>query len=731
MKYKKFKDWNIFAKITFGGIVSVVPFLILVFFYIVPSLKNTYYRNKEENVKQTVELAYNLIAEFYDKSAAGEMSKAEAQQSVLNLIKSLRYNKTEYFWINDLEPRMILHPIKPELNGKSLKENKDPNGKYLFIEMVNTATKKGEGFVAYQWPKPGHSDPVDKISFIKLFKEWGWVVGSGIYIDDVNQEIASIRNNILIILFMITLATIGFSYLFGLKISKPIKELENAANSIVNGNYKVQVSVQSEDEIGKLAQSFNLMTEKILMQVQNLDNLPSAVLSIDRGFNIQYVNKKTSAIIGKDQDELIGMKCYDQFNTKDCKTENCALHKAMKNDEVIVRETISRPQNEELPIIYSGSPIKNRNGEIIGGLETITEIKEIKDLQNYLTRSTNKLMLSMQEFEKGDLTVTVEAEKNNDDVGKLIKGFNQAISKIHKMIEQVSEAVQATVSASSQISSSTEEMAAGTQQQSMQVTEVASAVEQMTRTIMENSKNAFFAAEAAKLAGNKAKNGGKSVRETIEGMERISRVVEKSSTSIKALGNSSKEIGEIVQVIDDIADQTNLLALNAAIEAARAGEQGKGFAVVADEVRKLAEKTTGATKKIAQMIKQIQKDTISAVESMLEGTSEVSKGKELADNSGKILEEIITDAEKVNDIINQVAAANEQQSAVAEEISKNIEGMSNVTHESASGIEEIAKSAESLNRLTDSLGSLIKRFRLKSEKNNYLIDADKSMIEAG
>ena len=120
-------------------------------------------------------------------------------------------------------------------------------------------------------------------------------------------------------------------------------------------------------------------------------------------------------------------------------------------------------------------------------------------------------------------------------------------------------------------------------------------------------------------------------------MERISNVVEASSNSILALGNSSKEIGEIVQVIDDIADQTNLLALNAAIEAARAGEQGKGFAVVADEVRKLAEKTTSATKKIAEMIKQIQKDTNTAVESMQAGTVEVTKGKELAYNSGKIL----------------------------------------------------------------------------------------------
>ncbi len=729
MKIKKIRDWKIFTKITTNSIISVIPFLIMIYFYIVPSLKDTYYKNKEDNVKQTVEVAYNILNEFQHKCVNGEMSKSEAQQAALNLIKSLRYNTNDYFWINDLEPRMILHPIKPELNGKSLKENKDPNGKYLFNEMVKVVKKNGEGFVSYQWPKPGFSSPVDKISFVKLFKDWGWIIGSGIYVNDVETEIASIRNNILIILLLITLLTIGFGYFFGKRISKPLKELEDAANSIINGNENIRVQVHGEDEIGKLAKSFNLMTEKILMQVQHLDNLTGPVMIIDPEFTIQYMNKKGAEVVGKDQKQLVGLKCYDQFKTSHCKTDNCVLYRAMKNDATFIDETISHPKDAELPILYSGSPIKNREGKIIGALELVTPIKEIKDLQNYLSRSTNKMMHAMEQFAEGDLTIEAIAEKNDDDVGKLIQGFNKAVTKIRQMIVQVSQAAQATAGASAGISSSTEEMAAGTQEQSMQVTEVASAVEEMTRTILENTKNATFAAEAAKIAGSKAKEGGKSVKDTIEGMERISNVVEISSKSILALGNSSNEIGEIVQVIDDIADQTNLLALNAAIEAARAGEQGKGFAVVADEVRKLAEKTTGATKKIAEMIKQIQKDTESAVESMGEGTVEVTKGKDLAYRSGKILEDIITEAEKVNDVINQVAAANEQQSAVAEQISRNIEGMSNVSHESAAGIEEIAKSAESLNQLTDGLGALIQRFKLEGKNSNYGVRANGKVVE--
>ena len=172
------------------------------------------------------------------------------------------------------------------------------------------------------------------------------------------------------------------------------------------------------------------------------------------------------------------------------------------------------------------------------------------------------------------------------------------------------------------------------QEQTSQASEVASAVEEMTKTIMENSKNASVAADTAKQARVSAEAGGKVVDDTVHGMKRIAGVVNKSAETVKELGKSSDQIGEIIGVIDDIADQTNLLALNAAIEAARAGEQGRGFAVVADEVRKLAERTTKATKEIAGMIKKIQADTTGAVQSMEEGTQEVERGIELADKAG-------------------------------------------------------------------------------------------------
>lgn len=346
-------------------------------------------------------------------------------------------------------------------------------------------------------------------------------------------------------------------------------------------------------------------------------------------------------------------------------------------------------------------------------------------LSAFLVLRINRMILStifqlrdnLQRVAEGDVSVSIPVE-SRDELGAIAESFNTMTKELRELLQNVTESTETIASATTEISSSTEQMSAGAQEQSSQATEVAGAVEEMTKTIVENSKNASLTADTARKARDTAREGSAIVRDTIDGMKQIAAVVNQSAETVQALGKASDQIGEIISVIDDIADQTNLLALNAAIEAARAGEQGRGFAVVADEVRKLAERTTKATKEIAGMIRHIQNETKGAVTSMEEGTQKVTYGISLADKAGKALENIVEISQQVTDMVNQIAAASEQQSSASEQISKNIEAISTVTQQTASGIQQIAHSAENLNQLTEQLRMLVARFKLGNEQQS-------------
>ncbi len=311
----------------------------------------------------------------------------------------------------------------------------------------------------------------------------------------------------------------------------------------------------------------------------------------------------------------------------------------------------------------------------------------------------------------GDLTVKVKGNYKGDH-RKLQESINTLADSFNNLLGRLLNSVETTASAAIQISSTADTMATSAQEQSAQTEEVASAIEQMARTVTENANNAQQTADMARQNREIAKEGGQIVELTVSKMSDIARVVKESADNIEKLGESSKQIGEIISVIDDIADQTNLLALNAAIEAARAGEQGRGFAVVADEVRKLAERTTEATKQIAEMIKGIQKDTEIAVRMMQNGNAEVTNGIQLADKAGAALKEIVDSSQHLLDMISQIATANEEQAATGEQITKNVAMISEVAQDSSRRVTEIAHSAEDLSRLTDELRELVSQFKI-------------------
>lgn len=496
--------------------------------------------------------------------------------------------------------------------------------------------------------------------------------------EKLNNNFQKAENDSVLFLFLGMLAgTIIFIFsVFFLapKISQPIKQIVMLLKEFSLGNYNVEIAEQGDDEFGRLV-----------------------------GMAKDFQKAQIEKIIAAEKIASGDLVKVNEASEKD------TLAQAFNKEVTILEELLSEldmliDANEkgDLSLQLDASKFSGGWARILDGLNklrsaTLAPITEARNVLSQMAEGDFRAKMV------GDYKGEYEHIKN--DVNKVAVSLNEIIGKVKVSAEELA-------TSAAQISSRTVEMAAGASEQSSQTYEVVSSIEEMTNTITDSTRNATSAATTAQEAGEKAKNGGKVVEETIAGINRIADVVITSANTIEELGKSSDQIGEIIQVINEIADQTNLLALNAAIEAARAGEHGRGFAVVADEVRKLAERTTSATNEITSMIQRIQEDTVGAVDSIEKGKEEVEKGKSLAGDARNALNEIISNTDDVSSLINQLAAASEEQNATSQQIANNVELISNVTQQATDSTEQISMAAENLNRLTDNLQEVVSEFKL-------------------
>jgi len=497
--------------------------------------------------QQLVEVAYTVLEHFHQQQIDGILNEEQAKKQAISVLENLRYDKTNYFWLNDFAPKMIMHPIKPSLNGKNVGHIKDPDGTPLFMEFIRVAREKGEGFTLYKWPKPGVDHPVDKISFVKGFTPWQWIIGSGTYIDDIEVTFAKQRNTLLASAFTLIAVIILLGYFIGQSIIIPTHEASDLMKDIAQGDGDLTrvLDNKAKDEVSRLAHYFNEFTKKM-------------------------------------RDSL------------------------------------------------------------------------------------------------GDVA-------HNSDVV-----LNHAQS-----VASVSESAQSL-----------------TQNQNDITTQVATAMEQMTSQIHDVSNNAGAAEKAANDARNNTNQGKQIISNTINQMQSLSTNIDGVSQVVASLAAESDNIGSVLDVIRGIAEQTNLLALNAAIEAARAGEQGRGFAVVADEVRTLANRTEQSTNEIQQMIQKLQSGAQEAVAAVKVSQDISGKTVEQTSKADDSLSEIDKLMELISDMNTQIARATEQQTQAADEVNLRINDLAGMTDESLATSDTLNSASLELKSSSNNMSEVVSRFKI-------------------
>lgn len=504
------------------------------------------YQGKAEKTQHVVETALGVFTHFQALEAGGTLSREAAQQGALAVLKALRYGRNDYLWVNDLQPRMVMHPMNPKLDGQDLSTYKDPDGKALFNEMVVVA-KNGGGVVAYRWPKPGASEPVPKVSYVKQFEPWGWVLGTGVYLDDLQAE------------------------------------------------FRAQV----------------------------------------------WQTAGVGAVIVV----LMGVLIF------------------------LIQRSITRP----------------------------------------LT-STVKAMASIASGE-ADLTHRLDTS-GRDELSELGRHFNRFSEHLGELIRQLLTAAHSLDHHSGELGAIAAQSQRHSDTQTQQMDMLATAINEVTHAIQDVARHAEQASGEVQSAERRADQGLVSIQTSLHQTEGLSDTILQAAEVIESLAQESTQIGTVLDVIRSIADQTNLLALNAAIEAARAGEQGRGFAVVADEVRLLAQRTQKSTQEIHAMIERLQANSGAAVRVIQESRQASQHTIEQAGQASDSLEQINQTLRNLAAVNASIASATLQQSHVVEEINQSVVQVAGLAQTNATASVQTSQASQQLRGIADQLGHLLGQFKV-------------------
>ncbi|EWY36484.1 methyl-accepting chemotaxis protein [Skermanella stibiiresistens SB22] len=684
-------------------------------------LRLTLLHDRQDKTRNLVEVAHGVVERFGAIAERGGMSREAAQTAALETLRGLRYDGKEYFWINDMAPRMVMHPLRPDLEGQDLSTTRDPAGTPLFVEFVRTVEAGGAGFVDYLWPQPGGTDPVPKLSYVKGYQPWGWVVGSGIYIDDVDAIFirqATITAGIAAVIF--TLAVVLASRIVR-GIVRPVRALRRAMGDLSDGHLDVVVpGTEAGDELGDMARALDALKQVAVTAVRSgsgLDQVGSPIMMIDGDGVVFHANQAITAMFasvsaeisrsvpGFEPGRLIGTP-IDRFPVA-----AGGEHRGGPLSRILLGGAEVRLDLGGRTFLLVPHPVAGRHGQPLG---TVVEWNDRTDE----LRIEGEISGMVAAAVRGDLSARIPLAGKAGFFLTTSEGINRLAETVSGVSEDLADALGCLAAGDltrrigtdydgvfqrlgndfnatadtladvvGRISAGSRDLAERTEQQVSSLRRTTATMEGLTGTVRANVRTSVRVEEAAVAAHGSADKGAGVAEDAVDAMRRIEE--------------SSSHIGDIVSMIDEIAFQTNLLALNAAVEAARAGDAGRGFAVVATEVRTLAQRSAAAPKDIKRLIHT--------------SGEEVHDGVVLVRAAGSALTDITASVGKVADLIGVIARATSKQAEGLDEVGVAIASMDAMAQQNAALVEESSTAAESLESQARELTSLISFFTLTAE----------------